>query len=244
METSEQPQSAAPTEAGKPSQVPTPTTRSGITVSSEVVIPGYTPPDLPYSEWQAHRSQELLEANGFGATADEWRRAAGHPSGFVRATAYYLLTRHPEPGDEELFRQGLVDDDEAVQALSAYGLYRLGDESGLPTLSRIAQLDVDVYPAATRAAGLLAELGDSAAYSTMLKAMESDLRYIRLIAMQNAMPFVPLHGQAYSPGEMIDIWNLYRRALEDPDAHVQTVARLQLQELNTAEALELLHSHP
>jgi len=209
-----------------------------------VVIPGYAPIDLPYSQWAAHRSREVLAANGYGDTAAEWRRATGHSSGFIRATAYYLLTRQPEPGDEELFRQGLVDDDEAVQALSAYGLCRLGDDSALPTLERVARLDVDVYPAATRAAGLLAELGHPAAFDTMLKAMDSDLSYIRLMAMQRVMPFVPLHGRAFAPGETIDIWDLYRRALEDPDAGVRTVARLELQELNTAEAQELLQSYP
>jgi hypothetical protein len=243
LETPELSPTVSATEAGE-LEVPTSTAEEGITITSDVVIPGYEPLDLPYSQWKAHRSQELLEANGYGATADEWRRAAEHPDGLIRATAYYLLTRQPERGDEDLFRQGLADEDEAVQAWSAYGLYRLGDDSAVPIVEQIAQLDVDVYTVATQAAAILAEMADPAGFATMLKAMGSDLRYIRLIAMQNAMPFVPLHGQAFAPGETIDIWDLYRRALEDPDVHVETVARLQLQELNTAEALELLQSHP
>jgi hypothetical protein len=243
LETPELPPAASP-EAGDGNEAHVPTSIEAITITSDVLIPSYQPLDLPYSQWKAHRSQELLAANGFGDTADEWRRAAEHSDGLIRATATYLLTRQPDPLDEELFRRGLADDDEGVQALSAYGLYRLGDGSAVPILERIARLDAEVYLAAAQAAGILAELGDPTAFATLLKAMESDLRYVRLIAMQSAMPFVPLHGQAYAPGETIDIWDLYRRALEDPDVHVQTVARLQLEELNTAEALELLQSHP
>jgi hypothetical protein len=244
LETPELPPAVPSAKAGEPDEVAASMTEGPITITSDVVIPSYQPLDLPYSQWEAHRSQELLEANGYGATADEWRRAAEYSDGLIRAAATYLLTREPEQGDEDLFHRGLADDDQAVQALSAYGLYRLGDPSALPVLERVARLDPAVYLTAAQAAGLLAELGDPTAFATLLKAMGSDLRYVRLIAMQNAMSFVPFHGRAYAPGETIDIWELYRRALEDPDIHVGTVARLQLEELNTAEALELLQSHP
>jgi hypothetical protein len=215
-----------------------------ITITSDVVIPTYKPLDVPFSEWEIHRSQELLEANGFGHTADEWRRATQHSSGLIRSTAYYLLTRQLDPQDEALFRQGLDDIDQTTQALSAYGLYRLGDKSVLPILERIAQLDVNVHTAATRAAGILGEIGEPTAFATIQKAINSDLDYIRLFAIQNAIPFAPLHGQPYNTsGTTIDIWDLYRQALQDESVQVRSVARLQLQELNSPEARELLQNH-
>ena len=231
------------TEQASDSDSSTPTTIDSITITSDVVIPEYEPLDVPYSEWETHRSQELLQANGFGNTIDEWRRATQHSSGLIRGTAYYLLTRHPVQQDEVLFRQGLDDIDETVQALSAYGLYSLGDKSTLPTLERIAQLDVNAHIAATRAAGVLAEMGRPTAFVTIQKAMNSDLGYIRLFAIQNVMPFVSLHGQTYASGKAIDIWDLYSQALQDESSQVRSVARLQLRELNAPEALELLQSH-
>ena len=113
----------------------------------------------------------------------------------------------------------------------------------MPTLERIAQLEVNVHPAATRAAGILAEMDEPSAFATIQKAINSDLRYIRLFAIQNAMPFVPLHGQTYAPGKTIDIWSLYRQALQDENVQVRSVAKLQLQELDSPEALELLQNH-
>lgn len=226
--------------------LPTPTTEEpieSIIITSDVVIPDYGPLDVPYSEWETHRSQELLDANGFGNTADEWRRATQHSSGLIRSTAYYLLTRHPEQQDEVLFRQGLDDIDQTAQALSIYGLYRLGDKSALPVLEGIAQLDVNAHTAATRAAGILAEMGEPTAFATIQKAMNSDLGYIRLFSIRNAMPFVALHGQPYASGKTIDIWSLYSQALQDKDIQVRSVAKLQLQELNSPEALELLQNH-
>jgi hypothetical protein len=212
----------------------------GITVTSDVVIPSYEPLDVPYSQWEAFHNQELLAANGFGDTRAEWRRATGHSSGLLRSAAYSLLTQQPEPEDLALFRQGLEDTDKNVQSLSAYGLVRLGDSSAIQTLERIAQLDVNVYVAAMRAAGILGELGQPAAFDTIQRAMRSDLGYVRLFAIQNAPPFVPLDGQTFAPGQVIDIWELYRQALQDPSSQVRSVARMQLQELGSPQALELL----
>jgi hypothetical protein len=224
-------------------ELPTPISETrveSITITSDIIIPAYEPLAVPYSEWEAHRSQELLAVNGFGQTTAEWRRATQHSNGLIRSTAYYLLTRQPDPQDETLFRQGVDDIDQTVQAIAAYGLYRLGDKSALPILERLAQLDVNAFTVATRAAGILGEMGELAAFDTIQKAMDSDLGYIRVFAIQNAMPFVSYHGQSYTSDATIDIWDLYRRALQDEDAQVRVVAKMQLQELDTPEAQQLL----
>lgn len=211
-----------------------------ITITSDVVLPDYEPLDLPYSEWEAQRSQELLTANGFGNTPDEWRRAAEHSDGLIRGMAYYLLARQPDPFDEALFRQGLEDSDQTVQSLVAYALYRLGDASAELTLHRIAQLEVNAHLAAPLAASLLAELGEPSAFDTIEQAMASEQGYIRLTAIQYVPSFVPLHGQGYGSGQTIDIWALYCQALEDEDLQVRAVAEMQLQELSSPEALRVL----
>ncbi|MCB0208685.1 MAG: hypothetical protein KDJ52_05130 [Anaerolineae bacterium] len=227
-------------------ELPTPTEEKpieSITITSDVIIPDYKPLNVPYSQWETERSQELLTANGFGTTPDEWRQATQHSSGLIRSAAYYLLTRHPEQQDEDLFRRGLEDSDQTSQNLAIYGLYRLGDSSAVPTLEKTAQLDVDAHTAATQAAGLLAEMGKPMAFATIQQAMNSNLEYIRLFAIQNAMSFVPLHGQIYAADKTIDIWDLYRQALQDENIQVRSVANLQLQELDFPEAQALLQNY-
>lgn len=211
-----------------------------VSIESSVELPAFEPLNLPYSEWGAHRSQELLTANGFGATANEWRRAADHSSGLVREAAIYLLVGQLQPGDEVVFRKGLEDIDESVQALSAYGLIRLGDDSAKSTLQQIAQQDPDVFLSAPLAASLLAELGDPSAFDTMVLAMTNQYGYVRLIAMQYMPSFIPLHGQATPSGQEVDVWFLYCQALGDEDGQVSAVAQMQLEELDSPEAIAVL----
>jgi hypothetical protein len=220
----------------------TPETEETVDISSEVIIPDYEPLDLAYSEWGAHRSQELLTANGFGENPAEWRRAAGHSSGFIRGTAFYLLVQQLDPADESLFRQGLADFDQTVQSLSAFALVRLGDSTAAATLQHIAQLDAEAILSAPLAAGLLAELGDPSGIKTMKMALSSELGYVRLNAVQYLPSFVPLHGLEDGSGQTIDVWDLYCQAMKDVDIQVKATAEMQLQELNSAEALELLGS--
>ncbi len=215
-----------------------------ISIESGVELPEYEPLDLPYSEWGAHRSQELLTANGFGETKNEWRRAADHSSGLIREAAVYLLVKQPEPMDEALFSKGLEDIDETVQSLSAYGLVRLGRDSAESTLQRIAQQDPDAFLAAPLAASLLAELGDPSAFDTMIQAMTNQYGYVRLIAMQYMPSFVSLHSQITSSGQANDVWSVYCQALGDEDGQVRAVAEMQLEELDLPEALATLKDCP
>ncbi len=138
------------------SETPEAGTDEPFDIITDVVLPEYEPLDLPYSEWEAVRSQELLAANGFGNTVAEWRRAAGHVDVFIRGTAYYLLDREPDPVDEALYRKGLEDSDQNVQSLVAYALIRLGDASAESTLHRIAYLDANAHLAALDAPAVVA----------------------------------------------------------------------------------------
>ena len=213
-----------------------------LTISSEMEIPDYRPLDVPYSEWETHRSGELLEANGFENSEAEWRRAAAHANGLIREAGYYLLTRRPAESNKELFVRGLEDQDESVQALAAYGLCRLGDESAVPLLRELARSDVGAHTAAARAASILAGMGDPSGFAAIHEATNSALGYARLFAIQNAPAFVPMHGMTYQQGKTIDIWELYRRALRDQLVQVRSTAKLQLQELDSPEALALISS--
>lgn len=213
-----------------------------ITVEPQVVLPPVQPVEGPFSESETQRNRQILTANGFGDTIAEWRRAAEHTNGLIRVAAYHLLTRQPDSQDEGLFRRGLQDRDESVRALAAYGLIRLGDDSVKGVIEEIARLDVEAFLGAPRAAGILGELGEPAGFATILRGMKSNLSVIRVWTMKNALPFAALHGQEYASGKTIDIWALYTQALQDSDRNVRQVARAQLLELNTPQALKILEN--
>ena len=198
----------------------------------------------PYLAQEAAESQDLLMANGFGESFGEWQRAAQSSSGVIATAALYLLTRQPSPENESLFRGGLENPDESVRALAAYGLVRLGDNAALVILQQVARLNPDVFLGATRAAGLLGELGEAAGYATILRGMDSMISAIRIMATRNLLPFVDLHGRTYAQGIKIDIWALYERALTDNELNVRLVARAQLAIIDLPEATELLARHP
>ena len=105
-------------------------------------------------------------------------------------------------------------------------------------MERISLQDVNVKPIAADGAGLLAKLGNPMAFSTIQKALDSDSRYTRGLGIDNLIFFIPLHGQTDISGKVIDVWSAYRQALQDES--IQLGAKMQLQELGTPEALELL----
>ncbi len=209
-------------------------------VSSNVIIPQYKTLIGPYSKWEMVRNRELLTANGVEHNKESWRKAIKHESGLIRSTALYFLTRKVVAKDEPIFRKGLKDIDETVQAYSAYGLYHLGDAMVLKQLLSIAHLDVKGHTAAPLAAGLLAQLGHAEAFLTIQKAMECDLEYVQIFGIQNAFHFVSLNGELLPDGKKLDIWDFYPSVLATEHASVKSIAIAQLKEINTPEARELL----
>lgn len=207
---------------------------------NDVIIPNYQPLNIPYTEWEAHRSQQLLATNGFENTVEGWHKATQHPSGLIRGTAFYLLAQNPMEDEQELFLTGLSDIDETTQAFCAWSLYKLGDKEAIAKLKAMANLEVDAHIAAIQAAGILGQLGIADAYKTILAAMESDLGHIHVFGMHNAFFFVPLHGKFYHQEKQIHIWNLYSKALKNDSHGVRSIAIAQLKEINSKESQELL----
>jgi hypothetical protein len=111
-------------------------------------------------------------------------------------------------------------------------------------IRRVSELDPLAYLGAPRAAGMLGELGEPAGYAGVLRGMACRLGAMRIWTIKNAMPFIPLHGESYAPGETIDIWALYDRALQDDEFNVRYVAREQLALLDDPEAADLLAKYP
>jgi HEAT repeat protein len=200
---------------------------------NSIIIPAYKPLNTPYSTWEIFRSKELLAANGFDNNEEEWRRATGHPEGFIRGTAFFLLSRLPGEENIKLFRAGLNDNDETVQAFCAFALTKAGDKQALKKLKTISEFNVESHIAAIQAAGLLGQLGISAAFKTIGAAMESKLEYIQLFGIQNAVFFVPLNRKNYDINSKIDIWELYQSALKNKNSPVREVAIAQLQEIKS-----------
>ncbi|MGC1246117.1 MAG: hypothetical protein WA865_07900 [Spirulinaceae cyanobacterium] len=228
---------------------------SGSSISYECLLPDVLGPitdlerEAPYSQKKVIYAKTMLEYYGFGTTKDEWRVAAQyiHPS--IRNEALYLLASNPEPRDAELFRKGLSDDRSLnepaddypnyyARIVSAYGLSLLGDQSGIPILESVSQFDPKTKYVAAEAAGFLAKLGNPVAFSTIVKAFESDSGSDRRYGIENLMFFVPLQGQVDASGEIVEVWSLYRQALQDEE--LRQIAQSQLEELGTPEALKLL----
>ncbi len=218
-------------------------TEDAFTIEADVILPSLHLGDLPFSAWEIYTNQAILAANSFENSTDSWRQATQHVSSLVRIAAYYLLTHPSSSQDTALFHQALLDADESVRALAAYGLVQLGDVSALDIIIQVAALDVEAYLGAIRAAGILAELGDGRAFTVILRAMASPIGAIRVWGMKQVRPFVALQGQPIHADETVDVWPVYERALQDDDANMRYVARQQLKELGSPEAATLLEKY-
>ena len=212
------------------------------TITSDVILPSYSSlEDVPFSDWERLRSQELLEANGFEASySDAWREAAQHSSMLIREAAYLLLIQTPDSADLPLFCQGQHDLSESVQALSAYALYQLGDQAQQAQLQRLVQ-EASVEFAVLRAAGLLGALGDPSPFGSVLAGLEQEKSAgTRIAAAETLFYFVEHQGQPVEPTGQVDVWAAYATALADPHENVRYVAQAQLKELNMSEGNKLL----
>lgn len=206
---------------------------------NSIIIPGYKPLNKAYSTWEIFRSKELLAANGFDNHEEEWQRATKHREGLIRGTAFFLLSRLPVEKNIQLFREGLNDIDETVQAFCAFALSKTGDKTALEKLKSISELKVESHIAAIQAAGLLAQLGITAAFKTIAQAMESKLEFIQIFGIQNAVFFIPHHGKNYDVNHKIDIWELYRNVLKNERSHVRAIAGAQLQEIKSKNTVKI-----
>ncbi|MEM8642714.1 MAG: hypothetical protein AAGG51_28430, partial [Cyanobacteria bacterium P01_G01_bin.54] len=205
------------------------------------------PRDLSYTERRVYGDRIILWINGFGDDLSEWQRAARYLDYSIHNKALNILVHTNEPTNREIFLYWInqLDDEESSQdhevlALSAYGLYQLGDRSWLPLLEHIALSGVAIEYTSAKAVGLLARLGKFEGFIVIKELMASGLDVIQDEAVNNLIYFVPLHGQIDSEGERVDIWSLYRQALVSESRTIRYSAQLQLEEIGTPEALELL----
>lgn len=207
-----------------------------------VVLPKVQyPDDLPFSAWEVYATRQLLEANDFGDTRADWRRAAASQLAVLRAGGLLLLSESPEPKDRNLFETGLRDRYDAVCVWAARGLLRLGDARAREVLEALrtkAPAEGELAPLV--ASRLLAELHDAAAFETISHAAAQlpDLAAV----LKNLAPFVALQGQRYAGGT-VDVWPLYSRALAAGDGRSETLALAQLDELAPPDAAPLLREY-
>ncbi|MEM8643050.1 MAG: hypothetical protein AAGG51_30165 [Cyanobacteria bacterium P01_G01_bin.54] len=210
------------------------------------------PRDLSYTEREVYGDRISLWINGFGDDLSEWQRAARYPDLRIQNKALNILVHTNDPENRGIFLYWVNQPDGEgsylsslyyrAQALSVYGLYQLGDRSWLPLLEYIALSGVvrEKEWTSAKAAGLLARLGKFEGFIVIKELMASGLDVIQDDAVNNLIYFVPLHGQIDSEGERVNIWSLYRQALVSQDRTIRESAQLQLEEIGTPEALELL----
>jgi len=189
------------------------------------------PRGAPYSAWEHHEQQDLLQANDFGSTRGEWRRAASAGSPAVRAAACGLIARQPIEEDRATIEARLLDDDRTVRAWATLGAARLGRAQAsaeLRSLSTQRPGFGDLSPLI--AAGALARLGDASAVETIQSAIKRDDD--RTTAVRLLFDFARL--------PQVNIWPLYAVALNDRSPLVRDIALAQLEELQNRDSISTL----
>jgi hypothetical protein len=209
----------------------------------DIVLPKIVyPDDLPFSAWEGYATGKLLQANGFGDTRDDWRRAAGSPLAVIRSGGLLLLSASPHPEDRDIFAAGLRDRYDAVRVWAARGLLALGDADARSILEGLRNRQpAEGEFAPLIASRLLGEHRDAAAFETISRAAVSlpDLA----VVLKNLEPFVALQDQRYGADASVDVWPLYARGLAPGDGRAETIALAQLEEVAAPGAAPVLRDY-
>ncbi len=199
------------------------------------------PLETPFIDRPTLTYQRLLRDNGFAETPSQWRLAAAGPHEMLRAAAYAVLADLAEEQDRPIFERGILDATPG-RVYAAWGLIRLGDDSGRGVLER--ELGENPRPGRYGpfiAAGFLARLGDPTAFAVIADHFETSEEPHNIL-MFGVMPFAALHGREYRPGKTIDIWALYHEALQKDADVANFVALQQLEELDDSAGVPLIEA--
>jgi HEAT repeat protein len=200
------------------------------------------PDDLPYADFEDYRARELLGVNGIEPNRDSVLAALRHGEpvlqGAAAHTAAALGLTEAIPDLKHLVETS----DDLVKTEAGYGLVRLGLDEYRQILKEALRSRPDANLSPAVAAGDLARLGDPSGFPVLATCFEVDNLIVRMIACKQLLFFVPFHDTKTSDGQRIDVYDLFKRASADPHPDVRLLAARQLSELETPEALRLLHA--
>ena len=165
---------------------------------------------------------------------------ADRESAILQAAAAHMLgvlgNKEAVPTLERL----LSSPDDLARVEAAYALARLGESRGRQELIGCLKQPVNAFISPPLAAGYLARLGDPQGFGVVEECFAVDNLVIRMLACKALFFFVPFNGKPAIDGTPIDVMDLYRKALSDPEPDVREQALVQLRELDLPAAKALL----
>lgn len=201
------------------------------------------PRDLPYSEYEDFRNGEILKVNGISLSEDELIVALKEKRNVLQAAVAHMLGSLKSTAAIPILKELVTSPEDLVKVEAAYALARLGIPEGKQVLIDCLNYPVDAYLFPAIAAGYLAQLGDPQGFSTILKCFEVNIPAIRMLACKQLYFFVRFHGQQNENGSVIDVYDLFNRALKDSDTDIQWQALAQLKHTHSDEARKVLEHY-
>lgn len=218
--------------------------RSPTTDLANLVVPR-RPSGIPYETGEDYDSQALLTANAYTTeTQDLIDLLDSNLSVFQAAAARTLGAKGERQSINVL--QHLADDntaDETSRVQAAFAIARMQVARGRDVLNQMLEVSPEASPAPLQAAGALAQLGDPRGYIVIRAALKSANPVTAMVACKQLFTFVALDGQPLSNGERVDLYRLYKLALERSEPNIVGEAHAQLEALNTEKARATLTAH-
>ncbi len=193
----------------------------------------------PVEAAEERQARTLLENEGQGTDSEALRAALDSPRSILRGSAARLLgAAGDEAARDALERVATNGGEETARAQAAYALARIGDTKGADVLRELLELPVDTSPGPLQAAGPLARLDDPSGLPVVERGLSDSESLIAMIAAKQLAPLALL--QERRPELELDAWSVYERAMEHSEEQVRSVARSQLERLDSERARSLL----
>jgi HEAT repeat protein len=197
------------------------------------------PPGLSYRDFEEFRYRELLKRNGVSLTPGALMSTVEAGSAILQAAAAHMLGAMGDKQAIPALERLLSNPDDLARVEAAYALARLGDSRGRKELIECLKQPVNAFISPPMAAGYLARLGDSQGFGVVKECFAVDNLVVRMLACKVLFFFVPFQGKPATDGTLIDVMDLYQRALRDPEPDVRGQAQVQLRELDLPAARAL-----
>src|SRR4029077_8679818 len=154
----------------------------------------------------------------------------------LQAAAAHVLGSLASRTAAPFLKDLLTSSEDLVLVEAAYALARLGIPEGKDALVQCLSYPVDAYIFPAIAAGYLAQMGDSQGFNTVDKCVNAEVPAVRILACKQLYFFLPFHGQRSKDGQLIDVYGLFERALNDTEIDVQWQALAQMREIRSRES--------
>ena len=201
------------------------------------------PSDLSYAEFEDFRQREILKANGISTTEPDLLKVLKSERSILQSAAAHTLGVMGSVAAIPTLKTLLTSIEDLVRVEAAYALARNGVSEGKETLVELLSYPIDAYLFPSIAAGYLAQLGDPKGYKVVVRCMELENPAVRMLGCKQIYLFAKFQGLQDEDKNRIDVFPLFKRALNDPDTNIQWQALVQLRQIQTPETRIILESY-